>query len=68
MAHHSPEEIEALGDLSTLDSVQVSKILEDRQKTKLGLNTNNQKVVLLAEVEQYINQGWEYARDLPPNN
>jgi hypothetical protein len=48
------------GNLSILDSVQVSKILEDRQKTKLGLNANNQKAVLLAEVEQYINQGWEY--------
>ncbi|MGI0016835.1 MAG: site-specific integrase, partial [Nitrososphaera sp.] len=66
MAEFEPEEIDKLGDLSKLTSTDMNKIMEDRQKAKLGLNGNSQKVVLMTELEKYIMEGWEYVRDLPP--
>jgi len=31
----------------------------------LGLKQGTQKVVPIAELEQWIEQGWDYKRDLP---
>jgi len=37
------------------------------EKTIMKQDVSNQKVVLLAELSKWIDEGWEYVRDLPPD-
>ena len=66
MARFTPEEIDALGDLSKLDSAEISKLLDNKQRSKMGLNGNgSNKIILEAELEKHVSEGWDYVRDLP---
>lgn len=61
MAQFTPQEIESLGDLSKLNSSDITKILEEKQKANIGLkNGGSQKVVLRSEVREYLTQGWTF--------
>ena len=57
-------DIESLGDLSKLTPEEIHKFVQNKT---LGLNGNRQKVVPLSEVKSYIEQGWEYVKELPTN-
>jgi len=64
---YSDQEIEKFGDLSTLTPEQLKELLQDKSKQGLGLRENSQKIVSMAELRSHIIQGWEYVRDLPPD-
>ncbi|NWG37845.1 hypothetical protein [Nitrososphaera sp.] len=68
MAGYSAQEIDAMGDLSSLTPAQINKLFQEKTKRNLGLNGNTQKVVPLEEVRTHIMDGWEYVRDLPPGD
>ena len=61
---YTEEELEGLGDLSQIGPTDIQRLVQDKQKMALGLNGNTQKVVPMADVKDYILQGWEYVRDL----
>lgn len=65
VAGYSPQELDAMGDLSALSPADVNKLYQERSKIALGLNGNNQKVVPIAQVKQWITEGWEYVTNLP---
>lgn len=62
---YSTQELDTMGDLSTLSPADVNKLIQEKSKRALGLNGNNQKVVPIAEVKEWITQGWEYVTNLP---
>lgn len=68
MAGYSGEELDCMGDLSKLTPTDINKLIQDKSKQGLGLNGNNQKVVPMQEVKQWITQGWEYVTQLPTND
>jgi hypothetical protein len=39
--------------------------IQEKSKKMLGLNGGTQKVVAVEELEHWIEQGWDYKRDLP---
>jgi len=59
---YSEEELASLGDLAKLEPAQIQ---EHIKKKSFGLNGNRQKVIPLSDVRLFIEQGWEYVRDLP---
>jgi len=65
MSEYSEEEINKLGDLSKLTPSDLRELQKQKSMQSLGLNGNHQKVVPLAEVRNWIGQGWEYAAQLP---
>lgn len=68
MSGYSEEEIQALGDLGSMEQEELNGLLQNKAKEDLGVNGNgHQKVVLVSELEDYIQQGWDFVRDLPPN-
>jgi len=62
---YGEKEIEAFGDLSQKSEDEIQQLIKQRQMASLGLNGNGkQKVVPAVEVKQWINEGWEYVKDL----
>ena len=60
------EELEGLN----LEEIKPGEMQSLMKKKFINLMTGNggtQKVVLMSEVEQYIAEGWEYIKDLPPD-
>ena len=68
IAGYSEEELEGMDDLSALTSADITKLIQEKSKKALGLNGNSQKVVPIEEVKTRIAEGWEFVRDLPPND
>ncbi len=44
---------------------RLQELIHEKSKQMLGLKQGTQKVVPIAELEQWIEQGWDYKRDLP---
>ncbi|MDG7006673.1 MAG: site-specific integrase [Nitrososphaerota archaeon] len=65
MFGYSDEEVKALGNVSELDMDRLQELIQQKSKRMLGLNGGTQKVVPVAELETWIEQGWDYKRDLP---
>jgi len=68
LAKYTQQEISAIGkDPSQLTDAELEELIERKQKANLGLNgNNNQLVVPFKEVKGWIAQGWKYERDFPP--
>jgi integrase len=65
MIGYNEKEIETFGDLSEKSEDEIQQLIKQRQMASLGLNGNStQKVVPAVEVKQWINEGWEYVKDL----
>ena len=65
MFGYSDEEISALGDVTGVSLERLQDLINERTKKMLGLNGGTQKVVLAEELEKWIEEGWDYKRDLP---
>jgi hypothetical protein len=59
------EEIRKLGDLSKKSGDELRQEVEAWRKKKQGLNGNSQKIVLMSNVEKWVNEGWEFRVKLP---
>jgi len=62
---YSNEELQGLGDVTQISMEQLQQLIHERSMQMLGLKQGTQKVVPIAELEQWIEQGWDYKRDLP---
>jgi len=62
---YDDEEIQALGEVAQLTMEKLQELIHERSKQMLGLGQGTQKVVPIGELEQWIEQGWDYKRDLP---
>jgi hypothetical protein len=68
MAGYSTQEIEQLGPLAELSSEELQDLVHKKSMQLLGLNGNSkQKIVPVADVKNWIVQGWEYVVTLPTN-
>ena len=65
MFGYSDEELTELGDVAEFDMDRLQELINERTKKMLGLNGGMQKVVPAEELEGWIEQGWDYKRDLP---
>jgi hypothetical protein len=65
MFGYSDEELAGMGDLTEITVEQLQALIHQKSKLMLGLKQGTQKVVPIAELEQWIEQGWDYKRDLP---
>ena len=64
-AGYTQDEIER-DRLLDLEIPDIAKKISEKKSMAVN-NGNPQKVVSFKEVETYIEQGWEYVRDFPPN-
>jgi integrase len=64
MSGLSDKEIGSLGDLSKKTVEELRRVVEERHEKKQGLNGNNQKIVPVEELEEWVGRGWDYKRDL----
>lgn len=65
MFGYTDEELLALGDITSLSMEKLQELVHEKSKQMLGLNGGTQKVVPVGELERWIEQGWDYKRDLP---
>lgn len=65
MFGYTDKEISALGDVTGVTMERLQELINERTKKMLGLNGGTQKVVQAEELEKWIEQGWDYKRDLP---
>ena len=65
MFGYTEAEIQALGDVTNLTLEKLQELIHEKSKQMLGLKQGTQKVVPIGELEQWIEQGWDYKRDLP---
>lgn len=66
LAGYTDEEISKM-DLDTMSPTQMQDLVRRKSMEALGLSNNDQKVVPLFELRNYIVQGWEYVVPLPNN-
>ena len=64
LSRMSEGEIEAL-DFESMSNEEIWDLLQKRLIGKSPTNGNNQKVVLMNDIEGYIEEGWEYVNSLP---
>jgi hypothetical protein len=65
MSGYSDEELNSLGDLSKLTPQQVQELVKQKQMQSLGLSGNHQKIVAMNEIENWVNQGWDFVSEIP---
>jgi hypothetical protein len=65
MFGYTEEELQELGDVTQITMERLQELIHEKSKQILGLKQGTQKVVPTAELEQWIEQGWDYKRDLP---
>jgi hypothetical protein len=65
MFGYADTEIQALGDITQITMERLQELIHEKSKQMLGLKQGTQKVVPIVELEQWIEQGWDYKRDLP---
>lgn len=58
-------ELQSLGDVAQISMEQLQLLIHQKSMQMLGLKQGTQKVVPIAELEKWIEQGWDYKRDLP---
>jgi len=58
-------ELQNLGDVAQISMEQLQQLIHQKSMQMLGLKQGTQKVVPIAELEKWIEQGWDYKRDLP---
>ncbi len=66
MAGYGEKEINQLGNLSELAPEQIQDLIR-KKSMGVGLNGNQQKIVPLFELTNYIVNGWEFVTQLPTN-
>jgi len=63
---YSDSEIDEIGDISKLGPTDLQELIKRKSMASLGLNGNHQKVVPMAEVEEWVEQrGWDFVTSLP---
>ena len=65
MFGYKDEEISAVGDVTGVTMERLQELINERTKKMLGLNGGTQKVVFADDLERWIEEGWDYKRDLP---
>jgi integrase len=65
MFGYTDEELGALGDITQITMERLQELIHHKSKLMLGLKEGTQKVVPIAELERWIEEGWDYKRDLP---
>jgi hypothetical protein len=65
MFGYSDEELAGLGDPTKITMERLQELIHQKSKQMLGLKEGTQKVVSVGELEGWIEQGWDYKRDLP---
>ncbi len=65
MFGYTDAEILALGDVTKVTMERLQELIHEKSRQKLGLGQGSQKVVPVSELERWIEQGWDYKRDLP---
>ena len=65
MFGYTDEELLGVGDITRITMEQLQQLIHAKSKQMLGLKEGTQKVVPVAELERWIEQGWDYKRDLP---
>src|SRR2546426_1994933 len=66
LAGYTDEEISKMS-LDNVSPAQLQDLVRRKSMEILGVGVNNQKIVPLFEIRNYILQGWEYVRELPNN-
>jgi hypothetical protein len=61
---YSEEEIDKL-DLSSIKDEDFQKMVREKLLGAMTNNGHKQRVIRTAEVENYLEQGWEYVASLP---
>jgi hypothetical protein len=65
MFGYTDDELLALGDVNKVTPEKLQELIHEKSKQLLGLNGGTQKVVPVDDLEHWIEQGWDYKRDLP---
>jgi hypothetical protein len=65
MFGYTDRELAELGDVNVITLEQIQELIQKKSKQMLGLNGGTQKVVPVGELEGWIEEGWDYKRDLP---
>ena len=65
IAGYSEEEISVLGDTSKMALEELQGLGKQKSMESLGLNKNNQKIVLKWEVKKWVVEGWDFVTWLP---
>jgi integrase len=65
LAGYTDEEISNMQDLSKLSVDEMKQLLRAKDRDRLGLNGNKQKVVPMSEVKRMVEDGWEFVSGLP---
>jgi hypothetical protein len=65
MFGYTEEELLALGDVTKVTMEKLQELIHEKSKQMLGLRQGTQRVVPIGELEHWIEQGWDYKRDLP---
>jgi hypothetical protein len=61
MSKWTDEEIDGLGDLGVIANERLLELIDRKNMQRIGLNNgNHQKVIMLMDLERYIDEGWEY--------
>jgi hypothetical protein len=65
MFGYTNQELQELGDITQIATEKLQQLIHQKSMQMLGLKQGTQKVVPLSELEHWIEQGWDYRRDLP---
>jgi hypothetical protein len=65
MFNYTDQELQGLGDVRQLTMERLQELIHEKSKQMLGLKQGTQKVIPIADLERWIERGWDYKRDLP---
>lgn len=65
MFGYTDEELVNLGDITQIGAEKLQQLIHEKSMQMLGLKQGTQKVVPVGELERWIEEGWDYKRDLP---
>ncbi len=65
MFGYTDQELQELGDISQVTTEKLQQLIHEKSMQMLGLRQGTQKVVPIGELERWIEEGWDYKRDLP---
>jgi len=66
MARMTDEEIENI-DLEDITEEEIAEIIDRKARGKVTGNGGSQKVIPISDVEVFINDGWEFVTQIPPD-
>lgn len=64
LSGYKTKEIDAM-NYSEMSDEEIQHHVRERLLGTLANNGNNQKVISITEVKEFVNQGWEYVAPLP---